>query len=159
MGLLKVQKNQLVVLASVLILISIGGGVYIGDANTLQELQISIQGADFPEIGLTYCTLYFVVNISNPNSRDVLGVSADFTVNISDVVVGTGHVPVVDIPRNSFRLQRVSIRVYYSDVASAVVEIIKGGHFDVEIDGVIRGKVLFGLFTVSEKISSGYSVN
>ena len=144
-------------MAVVLILISVVGGVYISDVNALNELQVSVHSVDLPDIKLTYCVLYFVVNVSNPSIRDVSGVSAEFTVNVSGVVVGTGNVPEIAVLAESYKHQTVSVRVYYSDVASAVIETIKGGGFDVEINGLMYGKVLFGFVTVSEKINSSYS--
>jgi hypothetical protein len=60
----------------------------------------------------------------------------------------------LSIPSKSSKEHVISLTLFYSDVARAVIEGIKNKNFDIDISGDAQGYVFYGLFIVSVPFSA-----
>jgi len=81
-----------------------------------------------------------------------------FDIYIEDNYVGEGGFSNVFIPAHTQSEKDVSITIYYSGLADAVVDVIKNviteGDFNLIISGNINGNVLFGLIAFSQEFET-----
>ena len=149
-----IKKNFIIIILTVIILIILGflGFTYTADVAALDNAKVSIKDIRFQEIGLTSCKLKIFIEISNPSDRYISGLTADFEVFINENYVGSGSVSRISIPAQSNREKGVTITIFYTNAAEAVIDGIQKGYFDLSINGDASGDVLFGLITVTNQI-------
>ena len=151
-----IKNNVRIAVITVLIAAISGflGYTYYVDVNALSNTEVTINDISLQELHLTYCKLKLSININNFADRDITDISAKFDINVANNYVGSGSFSRISIPAKSIREKDAGITIYYANVASAVVEGIKKGNFDVTIVGEIKANVLFNLITVSKEFKA-----
>jgi len=127
---------------------------YLADASALSNIIVDVENINIQQIGLSYCDLKIIVSLSNPTDRDTSNLKASFDIYIAGNYIGDGSLSDVSISALSNTQKEVFVTIYYSEVASAVVDGIKKGDFTLSIEGDVSGTVLFGLIRVSEQIEA-----
>jgi hypothetical protein len=130
---------------------------YVTETTALNNLEITLYDIKIQDLKLTYCTLKLSLYLNNPSEIHISDLSAEFDVFIAGNFVGTGTLPKSSIPPKLNSNKDVYLQIYYSDVATAVIDGIKNGNFDLSIDGVAKANVFFNLFPISKKIASTHS--
>ena len=150
-------KKFRIILISIIIIFIIPLGLcytYYADVGALDKTNVTIKDIRLQEIGLTYCELKIYINFYNPSDRDVNGLSAVFDIYIADNYIGKGSLSKVSISSKSSVEKDTTVTIYYANVATAVVDGIKKGNFDLTIKGTASGNILFGILTISEKFEA-----
>lgn len=127
---------------------------YLADASALSNIIVDVENIKIQQIGLFYCELKIIVSLSNPTDRDTSNLEASFNIYIAGKYIGEGSLSEVSISALSKTQKDVFVTIYYSEVASAVVDGIKTRDFTLSIRGEVSGTVLFGLMRVSEQIEA-----
>ena len=127
---------------------------YYADASSLNNINVTIENINIQQLGLSYCNLKIRINISNPNNREISNLVASFNIYITENYIGEGNLSKISIPSLSYKQKDVIITIYYSEVATAVVEGIKKGEFTLSAKGTISGNVLFDLMTISQQFEA-----
>ncbi len=130
---------------------------YVADTVALNNVEVTVESITLQELRLSYCKLKLSVDIYNPSHQDISEVSAVFDVFIAGNYVGSGSFPKSFLPAQSNSEKDVTLTIYYTDVANAVIDGIQNRNFDLTIKGEAKGKVVFNLFTVSKGFVSTYS--
>ena len=153
-----IKKTYIAIIITIIIIFSsLLGYRYITDASAIDDVEVILEQLTLEELRLTYCTLKLSIDIYNPSYQDISEVSAVFDVFIAGNYVGSGSFPKSFLPSQSNSKKDVSLTIYYADMASAVINGIQNGNFDLTIEGEAKGTVFFNLFTVSKEFVSTYS--
>jgi LEA14-like dessication related protein len=152
--------NKVILAIVIIIIISISFLSYIflnyrSDVEAINNLNLDLKDVDIFEINiLTSFKLKLTVEITNPSNREINDLSSNFEIFIEDQYIGQGNFSNVNINKNSKINQDISITIYYSGLAEAIVEIIKNlideGDFTLKIDGTLYAKTLFGMSTIKQ---------
>ena len=157
------EKNVMVVIILAIILsISVFlGYIYYTDVAAMISIEVTINDVDITEVKLTSFKLKLDANIYNPTDQDISGLSSTFDIYIEDNYVGQGDFSNIFISAHAQSEKDVSITIYYSGLAYAVVDVIKNviteGDFDLIISGNINGNVLFGLIAFSQEFETTHT--
>jgi len=146
------RKIIITSLILIIVTISIIGFIYFNyqsDIEAINKIKVNLNDVKKPyDITYTSFKLDFDVEINNPSDRNIVDLSTDFKIYIEDNYVGEGNFSKVNIPNNSNISKDVIVKIYYSGLADAVVDlinrIIDEGKFKLEIKGTIYAKALFG---------------
>jgi len=150
-----IKKRYLMIIGLVIvILLAVSILQIMADAAAINELTIETEDVRLADVGLTSCDLLVTINFTNPTSRDLSIVSATFDVFVADSYVGNSSLQHLSIPSKSSKEHVISLILFYSDVARAVIEGIKNKNFDIDISGDAQGYVFYGLFIVSVPFSA-----
>jgi hypothetical protein len=150
---IKKSKKFIIILLIIFTLSGFFGYTYYSDVTTLLNAEVTIKDIHLHELSFTYCKLKINIDIKNPSDRDISSLSSVFNIYIAENFVGLGSFSNVFIPAQSTKENDVTITIYYTNVAVAVVDGIKKGNFDLNIKGEASGKVLFDLITVSKQLN------
>ncbi len=152
--------NKVILAIVIIIIISISFLSYIflnyrSDVEAINNLNLDLKDVDIFDINiLTSFKLKLTVEITNPSNREINDLSSNFEIFIEDQYIGQGNFSNVNINKNSKINQDISITIYYSGLAEAIVEIIKNlideGDFTLKIDGTLYAKTLFGMSTIKQ---------
>jgi hypothetical protein len=152
--------NKVILAIVIIIIISISFLSYIflnyrSDVEAINNLNLDLKDVDIFEINiLTSFKLKLTVEITNPSNREINDLSSNFEIFIEDQYIGQGNFSNVNINKNSKINQDISITIYYSGLAEAIVEIIKNlideGDFTLKIDGTLYAKTLFGMSIIKQ---------
>ena len=148
------KKKEIITITIIAIILVISGFLgftYYSDVTTLYNAEITINDIQIQELGLSFCKLKIIIDISNPSGKDISELTANFNIKISNNFVGKGSVSKISIPSKSSKEKEVIVTIYYANVAAAVVNGIADGNFDLTLVGEASGKVLFGLITVTDR--------
>jgi LEA14-like dessication related protein len=124
--------------------------VYISDVDALGKVKVTIKRIGVEEIGLSSTTLKLTIDLSNPSDRDVSNLNANFKIYIAGNYIGDGVSSKVNVPAKSSKEKDVQIVIYYSNVATAVIDALTSLDFELSIDGKAESSILFGIITISQ---------
>lgn len=154
---MKYKRKIIAIITISVLLIAFFSYTYYSDASAISKINITIKKASVEEISLTYTELKITIDINNPSQRDISIQKANFKIYISGVYIGDGIVTKINVPAESNKEKDVTITVYYSNVANAVVEAITKFVFELSIEGKADVNIIFGLLTFSEKFEASRS--
>ena len=141
-----------------LIILVISGLLYYQlsrEREAIERLEVEVVGASITRLGLSNCDIAIRLRFTNPSGSDTptFWVSP-YYVYINGELVATGSLPPTRVAAGSSVYQDLTASVEYSRVARTLVEAIVRGELKVEVRGVIRARVLFGLLEVSAPFTS-----
>jgi len=154
------EKNVIaaIILAIILSVSGFLGYIYYADVAAMSSIEVTIKNVDITDRKVTSFKLKLDANLYNPTDQDISGLSSVFDIYIEDNYVGEGGFSNVFIPAHTQSEKDVSITIYYSGLAYAVVDVIKNviteGDFNLIISGNINGNVLFGLIAFSQEFET-----
>ena len=154
---IKNKVKIIIIIIAMVIISGFFGYTYYADVNAIRNTKVTITDIILQELQLTYCKLKLFININNLADRDISDISAKFDVNIANNYVGFGSFSKISVPSKSVREIEATLTIYYLDVASAVVEVIKNGKFDVTVEGEINASVLLNLISVSQGFKASHT--
>ena len=151
-----IKKIKIIIIVIVILLAILGflGYTFYADVTTLNNVKVRIDKIQLKELSLSYCKLKISFTIFNPSDRDISELSAVFDAYIANSYIGHSSFSKVSIPAQSNKEKDVTITVYYSDLAPAVVDVIKSGNFDLTAEGVANAYAFFGLITISDNFKA-----
>jgi len=131
--------------------------IYISDVNAVGNIDVSIKKIGIQDIGLSYARLKITVDIDNPSDREISNLEAYFKVYIANTYVGDGTLLKISIPPHSSINKDVIITIYYTNVASGVIDAITTFDFTLSINGKANIDILFGLLKFSKNFKASES--
>jgi LEA14-like dessication related protein len=148
----------LISISLIFILITAGiTGLYITKLNILNTLTVSIDQVKIEELKLSYVKLNLSTNFFNPSNTSIDDLSATFNVFISDIKIGEGSLSETNLPPQSSSHHPTALTLYFSDIASAVIESIQTAEFILEIKGNAQTTIFFGFITIEKSFTSAYN--
>lgn len=151
-------QRVLVVIGVVVALVAAGVGyTYYIDVAAIRDSTVVMEDARLTALSFTQATLAIQVTISNPSSRDISDLTVSFALLVSEAFVGNGSFPSLTIPAHDLRTQELNVTIYFAELTSAVITAIQQGAFLITMQGIVRGRVMFGLTTFSQSFSSSYT--
>jgi LEA14-like dessication related protein len=118
------------------------------DLGAINNINVKLIDMEVFDANIASFKLKLIVEIINPSDRDIIDLSTDFRIYIEDNYIGEGNFSKVNIPKYSNLSKDVIVKIYYSGLADAVVDLIKDiineEEFNLEIKGTLYAKALFG---------------
>jgi LEA14-like dessication related protein len=154
------KKSIIIIISIILILILITvsiTGLYVIKLNTLNNLTVSIDQVTIEELKLSYVTLNLSTTFTNPSNTSIDDLSAFFDAYISDIHIGTGSLSKTDLLPQSSSNHPTTLTLFFSDIASAVIESIQEREFIIEIKGNAQTTILFGSIPIEKSFISIYN--
>jgi len=130
---------------------------YTMEATAISKLQVTVKSVQIQEIKVTYTKLKLFIEISNPTNEDISQLSTDYNIFIAGSIVGEGSMPLTNIPAQTVKETSTTVIIYFANVANVVIDAITNQKFNLTIQGTLHAKVLFGLVSILQDFSSGYS--
>ena len=154
---MKLKPRLFIIIVIVLLMSGFFLYKYIADISALEKIDITVDSIQMKELQLKYCKLKLNINILNPTNEDISELSAEFNIFIANMKVGNGSFSAVTIPANDQVKRVIIIESYYADVGNAVIETIQRGTFELTINGIAKGNILFNLIFITKQFNSSYS--
>ena len=153
------NRSRLIIVGSIIVLCIVAFSItnYIADFEAVNSLKLVIKNARLSNIQLTNCQLLVTVAISNPSQRNLYVESVSLRVFLAESYIGNASLSSFSSIHNSTQEQIVSLLIYYSDVAHAVIEAIENRDFNILVSGDAYASVFFGLFHVSVPFTATFS--
>ncbi len=153
---MKMSRIWRVVIIILIVVVLALGYIYHADLVAVEKVEYDIQDVSIPEIGLTYCNLVFILNISNPSPHKVSSLSISFTIYLANESIGKGFVNNISIHAHSSIKKEMMVKIYYANVVSGVINAIKNGKFLLTLDGKGVASIFFGLVKASRNFKISY---
>lgn len=104
----------------------------------LDELNIQFSDVRRPDIGATSATLPIILAFDNPTETTIPDISGDFDVFVSDQRVASDELTVNQIEPGEETLVNADVIVQYADSGSAVIDAIRSGSFQLELQMILN---------------------
>jgi hypothetical protein len=151
------MKKTITIILIIILVVLISGfflNTYIADVSAISKITVDVEKINIQHLGLSFCELQIIIGLYNPTNRDTSNLEASFDMFITGNYIGEGILSEVSIPSESYTQKDVYLTIYYSEVASGVVDAIKSRDFTLSIEGEVHGSVLFGFLRVSDQIEA-----
>ena len=154
------MERWMVVGAVAAVVAVVGAGMgytYYADVSAIRDSTVLLEHVRLTSLGLTQATLGMEVTVSNSASRDISALAISFDILLADDVVGNGSFSQLSVPAHGQRTRDLNITVYFTQLSAAIIAALQQGQFVVVLRGMVEGRVLFGLTTVSQSFSTAYA--
>lgn len=142
----------------ILILVPEGFSEY----SAAKSLTESVSGVGVQNIGVFSASITLTVNFANPTSGTTPPFSADFNVYLNGNNIGTGNLLLTTVKPASSTYQTVIFTVYFTSVASSLINAVGNGSLSLVVSGTINAQI-FGIipsntsFRMCANVNSGNS--
>jgi LEA14-like dessication related protein len=149
--------KKIVLIVTSFVVIIFFGFSYAADVNTVAKISVNLLDVELFELQLTYCKLKLIIEVTNPSDRSITDFSTQFTIYLTNSYVGNGSFSSSIIRGKSAQSNDVIVTIYYNDVATATINSIKQGRFDMQINGTITARILFSILPISQGYTSSHT--
>ena len=154
----KTYQIAALITAAILIFSVFLGYTFYADAQALQQVYAEVETLDKIIPSLNSASIIFTLNITNPSSRNLYGLSSNFNIFIEENFIGTGSFSNYDVPAKTSIIQQVTINVNYKGLAESAIDLlqnwISGQNSVLSITGNMTASVIFVLATVSHEYTA-----
>jgi hypothetical protein len=115
-----------------------GSGSSVLGSPPLDELTVQFSDIRQPSIGATSATLPIILTFRNPSDTAIPDISGDFDVLVSGQRVASDELTVNGLEPGEETLVNADVIVQYADSGAAVVDAIRSGTFEVELEMILN---------------------
>ncbi|MBN2379460.1 LEA type 2 family protein [candidate division WOR-3 bacterium] len=148
---MKIKKILLLVLLAAML-----PGCFIWKRVALKNCEYKFAGTKIKEIALTYLKLELIIDVTNPNSIEVVFDRIAFDLYVNDEKIAKGsHNVKTKIPSGESAKIRPVVTVNYSEIQAAVLSAIKKFSATYKVVGTVYFDTAVGSFSFPVTIIEG----